>query len=136
MGLLILDIYCRINFFAGVHDSFWTHACDVEKMNRILREKFVELYNKPILENVSISLPTNKGHQMRAFLDLFWTRWRAILSPLQIKSSLSDIKKKEKRISFAGEKIMMDLKKKYRTCLHEWIRTPLAYIKWCIPVVP
>lgn len=39
--------------FAGVHDSFWTHACDVEKMNQILREKFVELYNKPILENVS-----------------------------------------------------------------------------------
>ncbi|KAI9125697.1 hypothetical protein K1719_003115 [Acacia pycnantha] len=38
--------------FAGVHDSFWTHACDVEQMNRILREKFVELYNMPILENL------------------------------------------------------------------------------------
>ncbi|KAK7347625.1 hypothetical protein VNO80_22161 [Phaseolus coccineus] len=38
--------------FAGVHDSFWTHACDVEKMSHILREKFVELYNMPILENL------------------------------------------------------------------------------------
>uniref|UniRef100_A0A1J3DCC0 DNA-directed RNA polymerase n=1 Tax=Noccaea caerulescens TaxID=107243 RepID=A0A1J3DCC0_NOCCA len=38
--------------FAGVHDSFWTHACDVDVMNRILREKFVELYEKPILENL------------------------------------------------------------------------------------
>ncbi|KAG5032432.1 hypothetical protein JHK85_016414 [Glycine max] len=38
--------------FAGVHDSFWTHPCDVEKMNQILREKFVELYNMPILENL------------------------------------------------------------------------------------
>ncbi|XP_021750285.1 DNA-directed RNA polymerase 3B, chloroplastic-like isoform X2 [Chenopodium quinoa] len=38
--------------FAGVHDSFWTHACDVEKMNQILREKFVELYSMPILENL------------------------------------------------------------------------------------
>ncbi|KAF8074247.1 hypothetical protein N665_1117s0003 [Sinapis alba] len=38
--------------FAGVHDSFWTHACDVELMNNILREKFVELYDKPILENL------------------------------------------------------------------------------------
>jgi len=37
---------------AGVHDSYWTHACDVEEMNRILREKFVELYETPILENV------------------------------------------------------------------------------------
>ncbi|KAL9376945.1 hypothetical protein Peur_031065 [Populus x canadensis] len=38
--------------FAGVHDSFWTHATDVDVMNRILREKFVELYNMPILENL------------------------------------------------------------------------------------
>lgn len=37
---------------AGVHDSYWTHACDVDEMNRILREKFVELYDMPILENV------------------------------------------------------------------------------------
>nr|VDD00990.1 unnamed protein product [Brassica rapa] len=38
--------------FAGVHDSFWTHASDVDVMNRILREKFVELYDKPVLENL------------------------------------------------------------------------------------
>ncbi|KAI4346747.1 hypothetical protein L6164_007617 [Bauhinia variegata] len=38
--------------FAGVHDSYWTHACDVDVMNRILREKFVELYETPVLENL------------------------------------------------------------------------------------
>ncbi|CAF2062046.1 unnamed protein product [Brassica napus] len=38
--------------FAGVHDSFWTRASDVDVMNRILREKFVELYDKPVLENL------------------------------------------------------------------------------------
>ncbi|XP_042520027.1 DNA-directed RNA polymerase 2B, chloroplastic/mitochondrial-like [Macadamia integrifolia] len=38
--------------FAGVHDSYWTHACDVDEMNGILREKFVELYEQPILENL------------------------------------------------------------------------------------
>ncbi|CAA6670261.1 unnamed protein product [Spirodela intermedia] len=43
--------------FAGVHDSFWTHACDVDEMNRILREQFVELYSAPILENLPIFLP-------------------------------------------------------------------------------
>ena len=37
---------------AGVHDSYWTHACDVDEMNRLLREKFVQLYETPILENV------------------------------------------------------------------------------------
>ncbi|KAK1629779.1 hypothetical protein QYE76_004094 [Lolium multiflorum] len=39
-------------YFAGVHDSYWTHACDVDTMNMILREKFVELYDAPILENL------------------------------------------------------------------------------------
>lgn len=39
--------------FAGVHDSFWTHACDIDQMNQILREKFVELYSDhPVLENL------------------------------------------------------------------------------------
>lgn len=38
--------------FAGVHDSFWTHACDVDRMNQILRQKFVDLYNMSILENL------------------------------------------------------------------------------------
>ncbi|KAI5585605.1 hypothetical protein BDE02_06G156700 [Populus trichocarpa] len=50
--------------FAGVHDSFWTHARDADLMNRILREKFVELYNMPILENLledfQTSYPTLK----------------------------------------------------------------------------
>ncbi|KAI3930292.1 hypothetical protein MKW92_051991 [Papaver armeniacum] len=41
--------------FAGVHDSYWTHACDVDEMNRILRENFVELYEQPILENLLAS---------------------------------------------------------------------------------
>ncbi|CAL5376392.1 unnamed protein product [Camellia sinensis] len=36
----------------GVHDSFWTHACDVDRMNRIIREKFVELYRTSILEDL------------------------------------------------------------------------------------
>ncbi|QCD80481.1 DNA-directed RNA polymerase [Vigna unguiculata] len=51
--------------FAGVHDSFWTHACDVEKMSHILREKFVELYNMPILENLLEGFETS--HPRLAF---------------------------------------------------------------------
>ncbi|KAF9615594.1 hypothetical protein IFM89_024683 [Coptis chinensis] len=45
--------------FAGVHDSFWTHACDVDKMNRILREKFIELYDIPILDDLLKSFQTS-----------------------------------------------------------------------------
>ncbi|CAA0821104.1 DNA-directed RNA polymerase 3- chloroplastic [Striga hermonthica] len=45
--------------FAGVHDSFWTHACDVDRMSKILRQKFVDLYNMPILENLLESFETS-----------------------------------------------------------------------------
>lgn len=56
-GICVVIIIGNSNFMnccliAGVHDSYWTHACDVDEMNRILREKFVELYDAPILENV------------------------------------------------------------------------------------
>ncbi|RVX06292.1 DNA-directed RNA polymerase 1A [Vitis vinifera] len=53
--------------FAGVHDSYWTHACDVDEMNRILREKFVELYGMPILENVKY-LPSRMLYNLRSLL--------------------------------------------------------------------
>ena len=33
--------------FAGVHDSFWTHAGDVSQCRDILRNAFYELYKKP-----------------------------------------------------------------------------------------
>lgn len=59
--MMMTAVACRdygLNF-AGVHDSFWTHACDVDKMNRILREKFVELYNIPILDNLLESFQTS-----------------------------------------------------------------------------
>uniref|UniRef100_A0A6N2LEM8 DNA-directed RNA polymerase n=1 Tax=Salix viminalis TaxID=40686 RepID=A0A6N2LEM8_SALVM len=42
-----------------IHDSYWTHACDVDEMNRILREKFVELYETPILKNCRFRLCLN-----------------------------------------------------------------------------
>ncbi|GBE59357.1 hypothetical protein BOVATA_008500 [Babesia ovata] len=38
--------------FAAVHDSYWTHACDVDVMNVAIREQFVNMYREPILENL------------------------------------------------------------------------------------
>ncbi|GAA5874345.1 hypothetical protein JCM1840_001354 [Sporobolomyces johnsonii] len=35
--------------FASVHDSYWTHACDVDEMSVILRESFIELHSQDIL---------------------------------------------------------------------------------------
>ena len=38
--------------FSAVHDSYWTHPNDIEEMNAVLRESFVELYNQPLLEEL------------------------------------------------------------------------------------
>ena len=38
-----------INSFATIHDSFGTHACDIEKLNKSIRDSFVEMFNYDIL---------------------------------------------------------------------------------------
>ncbi|KAI3656926.1 hypothetical protein MP638_002661 [Amoeboaphelidium occidentale] len=38
--------------FASVHDSYWTHACDVDELRSILKEQFVALHSTPVLENL------------------------------------------------------------------------------------
>ncbi|KAK6526790.1 DNA-directed RNA polymerase [Arthrobotrys megalospora] len=35
--------------FAAVHDSFWTHPCDVDTMSRVLRDAFVELHSEDLV---------------------------------------------------------------------------------------
>lgn len=38
--------------FASVHDSYWTHACDVDEMNKVIRDQFIELHSQPIMQNL------------------------------------------------------------------------------------
>jgi DNA-directed RNA polymerase len=48
----ILRLYAEgIRHFAMVHDSYGVHACDVDLLNRILREEFVGIYSEPVLQN-------------------------------------------------------------------------------------
>ena len=41
--------------FAGVHDSFWTHARDVDAMNEVIRDTFVELHSEPLMTSCTRS---------------------------------------------------------------------------------
>jgi DNA-directed RNA polymerase len=38
--------------FAAVHDSFWTHAATIDEMNRLLRESFVRLHTRDLLQEL------------------------------------------------------------------------------------
>lgn len=52
--MLMTALQCRQEkmVFASVHDSFWTHACDTDQLNRFCREEFINLHNKPILTDL------------------------------------------------------------------------------------
>ncbi|KAJ2887818.1 DNA-directed RNA polymerase [Coemansia asiatica] len=52
--MILSAIECKVAglVFASVHDSYWTHACDVDKMNSILREQFIKLHERPIMEDL------------------------------------------------------------------------------------
>ena len=55
MLMTALEMDRRGLSFSAVHDSFWTHACDVDEMNEALREQFVELYSQPLLDDLKRS---------------------------------------------------------------------------------
>lgn len=52
--------------FAGVHDSFWTHAADVPALAAIGREEFVRLHRQPILEGLQAQWEALCGKEMPA----------------------------------------------------------------------
>lgn len=50
--------------FASVHDSYWTHACNVNDMNRIIREQFVNLHK----DNLIVKLREEFERRYKGFL--------------------------------------------------------------------
>jgi DNA-directed RNA polymerase, mitochondrial len=55
MLLTALEMDRRGLSFSAVHDSFWTHPCDIDEMNVVLRDVFVDLYSQTLLENLLLS---------------------------------------------------------------------------------
>jgi DNA-directed RNA polymerase len=47
--------------FAAVHDSYWTHASDVDAMAKTLREQFVELHSQPLLQQLKTQFEQRYG---------------------------------------------------------------------------
>ncbi|KAK6087546.1 DNA-directed RNA mitochondrial polymerase [Seiridium cupressi] len=39
--------------FAAVHDSFWTHAADVDVMNRALRDSFIRIHSEDVIQRLA-----------------------------------------------------------------------------------
>ncbi|KAI1095830.1 DNA/RNA polymerase [Rostrohypoxylon terebratum] len=56
--------------FAAVHDSFWTHASDVDVMNRVLRDCFVRIHSEDVIGRLAAEFEARyKGALYLAKLD-------------------------------------------------------------------
>jgi len=53
--------------FASIHDSFWTHACDIEKMSEVLRDAFVTIHSEDVVGRLNEEFTTRyKDHMYLA----------------------------------------------------------------------
>ncbi|KAK9477374.1 hypothetical protein V1514DRAFT_309500 [Lipomyces japonicus] len=52
--MLLSALACGRNglTFAAVHDSYWTHACDIDRMNAILRDAFIKLHEGDLIQRL------------------------------------------------------------------------------------
>lgn len=50
--------------FAAVHDCFWSHAQDMDRLGVILREEFIKLHKRPLLNELHERLQKLAGKQL------------------------------------------------------------------------
>ncbi|KAI5305645.1 hypothetical protein KEM56_003769 [Ascosphaera pollenicola] len=50
--------------FSAVHDSFWTHAADIDTMNRVLRDAFVQLHSQNLIQRLADEFKTRYGDHL------------------------------------------------------------------------
>ena len=50
--------------FSAVHDSFWTHACDVDEMSHILREAFVDIHSDDVVGRLAAEFQVRYGNNI------------------------------------------------------------------------
>ncbi|KAI9930308.1 DNA-directed RNA polymerase [Aspergillus wentii] len=50
--------------FSAVHDSFWTHAGDVDSMNYILREAFVRMHSDDVIKRLHSEFQVRYGNNL------------------------------------------------------------------------
>uniref|UniRef100_A0A093USB6 DNA-directed RNA polymerase n=1 Tax=Talaromyces marneffei PM1 TaxID=1077442 RepID=A0A093USB6_TALMA len=63
MMLSAIECYRQGLVFSAVHDSFWTHACDVDKMNIALRDCFIRMHSDDIIKRLAAEFRARyQGH--------------------------------------------------------------------------
>ncbi|KAK5991315.1 DNA-directed RNA polymerase [Cladobotryum mycophilum] len=70
MLLSALECHERGLDFAAVHDSFWTHAGDIDVMNEVLREAFIRIHEEDVVGRLAAEFEArHKGSLYLAHID-------------------------------------------------------------------
>ncbi|VDK47255.1 unnamed protein product [Anisakis simplex] len=71
--MMLTTLHCRRLgiTFAAVHDCYWTHACNVDRMNVLCRLQFIHLHQQPLVQQcakffVEKYLPRRRRKEMSA----------------------------------------------------------------------
>lgn len=63
MMLSAIEAYDRGLTFSAVHDSFWTHAADIDSLNSLLRDQFIRMHTEDIVGRLAEEFKLRyKGH--------------------------------------------------------------------------
>lgn len=66
--------------FAAVHDSFWTHAADVDTMNTVLRDAFIRIHSEDVIKRLASEFEVRyKGGLYMAQVEVSSEAGKAIL---------------------------------------------------------
>lgn len=71
--------------FASVHDSYWTHACDVTEMSTVIRDTFIALHSSNVLRRLSEEVSVSDVAQTPVALtfgDQFHERYQGYKVPI------------------------------------------------------
>lgn len=91
--------------FASIHDSFWTHACDIEKMSEVLRDAFVSMHSEDVVGRLNEEFKTRyKDHMYLA----------TVVANSKVGHQIDALRKKQKETlgqasELAREKRRLDL---------------------------
>ncbi|KUI55946.1 DNA-directed RNA polymerase, mitochondrial [Cytospora mali] len=97
--------------FAAVHDSFWTHAADVDVMNRVLRDAFIRIHSEDVIKRLLQEFEARyRGGLYLAHLDSTSAAAKAIKSWRKFretgkKSAQAELLLEKKRMQLLNSKV-------------------------------
>ena len=99
MMLTSLYLWTQGCTFSSVHDCYWTHASDVEIMNQVCREQFVNLHQQPILNDLSKHFQNVYLDENLPISDITMSKAKQLFSDVPAKGKL-DLEVVKKSVYF------------------------------------